>query len=280
MFTVLVPSSEPFRGTVLTFAIVALQVALLAAPDASSVDHASGARSGRCAAFAKPPPSARISGRVVSRDRNPRAGVEVRATLPDSDRQYSAVSGRDGQFTIAGFVADVHVELDFLDPATSTKTGCSVRLTRRAPEAKLTVMIDERDQTSMPEDIGCEGLPSYVGDSGLTILRGEAARQALEPVKQPPPPARLDLRSRDIVRVSWGEDGAAVLMNESAKEAVREFTAANVARPVAVTIDGMSTSRGAFVIQGVIDSGALFVSEDALSGSLCKTLEAAPQAHR
>jgi hypothetical protein len=265
---------------VLTFAIVAVQVALLAAPDAS-IDQASGATSRRCAAFAKPAPGARIEGRVVSRHRKPRSGVEVRATLNGSDRQYSAVSGRDGRFTIAGFDADadVDVELDFVDPATSTKTGCSVKLTRRAPEAKLTVMIDKREQTSIPEDIGCEGLPSYVGDSSLEILRGEAVRQVFEPVKQPPP-ARLDLRSRDIARVSWEEDGATVVVNESGKKALQEFTAANLERPVVVTIDGMSTSRGAPFAYAVIDSGALFVSEDALRGPLCKTLEAAPQAQR
>jgi hypothetical protein len=259
------------------FAIVALQVVLLARPDASLGDEASRS-SARCAEFARPPPGARIEGRVVSRDRKPRAGVVVRATLPVGDREDSAVSGRDGRFTIAGFDAGGDVELEFLDPATSTRTGCSVRLTRRSPEARLTVVIDRRDPTSTPEDIGCEGLPSYVGDGGLRILRGEAARGLF--ARSESPPARLELRSRDVLRVGWTDDGAIVVMNESAKAAVRDFTAANLGRPAVVTIDGMRTSSGAPVVQGVIDSGTLFVSEDALRGSLCSVLEAVPQAHR
>jgi hypothetical protein len=80
--------------------------------------------------------------------------------------------------------------------------------------------------------------------------------------------------------VSWADDGAAVLMNEIGRKAIEAFTAANLNRPGMLTIDGMSTSKRAPVIYGVVDSGVLGVSEDALRGPLCKTLEALPQATR
>jgi hypothetical protein len=150
------------------FAIVVLQMTLLAAPDASFSDQGSRS-SGRCAAFAEPPPPARIEGVV------------------------------------------------------------------------------------------------------------DAVREGLETAKEPPT-ARLELRSRDIVRVSWTDDGAAVLFDENGRKAIEEFTAANLNRPGMVTIDGMPTSPRAPVIYGIVDSGAVRVSEDALRGPLCETLEAAPQA--
>jgi hypothetical protein len=57
--------------------------------------------------------------------------------------------------------------------------------------------------------------------------RVEAVREGLKPAEEPPP-ARLELRSRDIVRVSWTDDGAAVLFDENGRKAIEEFTAANL----------------------------------------------------
>jgi hypothetical protein len=143
---------------VFTFAIVA--VAALAAAEPPRAETF-GSSSGRCAAFRTPAPPARIDGRVVSRDRKPRANVQVRARLSETGREYTVVTDRDGRFVVAGFDADVNVALDFRDDSLPMLiTSCSVGLTRRAPEAVVTVLLDAWDRAAALPDVGCEGRPS------------------------------------------------------------------------------------------------------------------------
>jgi hypothetical protein len=259
---------------VLTIAIVAVQVTLLAAPEAPRPET-SGSSSGRCAEFSKPAPPARIEGRVVSRDQKPRPNVQIRAMLPDTERVYTTASDGEGRFAIAGFDSDVTVDLEVGDSA--MQVGCSLAIKRKTPVRTVTVVLDRRTaRDAVADDVGCVGLPSWSSEGIIRILYGGDARAADAREK----PARLELRSRDIARVVWEDDGATVLLNESARKALEAFTATNVSRPVMVAIDGMSTTKGSPYVQGTIDSGAVFVREDALRGPLCATLEAAPQAPR
>lgn len=93
------------------------------------------------------------------------------------------------------------------------------------------------------------------------------------PREEPPPPVRLDLRARDIVAVRWSREGADVQMNEAAAREIEAFTEANVGRWAVVTIGGMRAWSA--TIQGPIGSGSMWLSEDALRGPLCKTIEEA-----
>jgi hypothetical protein len=255
---------------VLRFAIVAVQVVLLAAPEAPRAETSS-----RCAEFGKPAPPARVDGSVVTRDRKPRSGVAVRATLPETGRVYTTTSDREGRFALDGFDSDVTLDLELGDA--SMKAWCSLRITRKQPVRAVTVVLDRWLDDDAGSDVGCEGLSRWSGQGHIEILHDDHTQAA---GGAPEKPARLELQSRDIVRVSWADDGAAVLMNEIGRKAIEAFTAANLNRPGMLTIDGMSTSKRAPVIYGVVDSGVLGVSEDALRGPLCKTLEDLPQATR
>lgn len=254
----------------LTFTIVAVQVVLLAAPEAPRAETSS-----RCAEFSKSAPPARVEGSVVTRDRRPRSGVSVRATLPETGRVYTTTSDREGRFAFDGFDSDVTMDLELGDA--SMKAWCSLRITRKQPVRAVTVMLDRWIDDAVG-DVGCEGLPRWSGQGHIEIIYGDRTQADGDAQEKP---ARLELRSRDIVLVSWQEDGAPVLMNETATKALQAFTAENLNRPAEVTIDGMSTSpKGAPVVYGVVNSGVVFVSEDALRGPLCETLEALPQATR
>jgi hypothetical protein len=265
--------TELSGGAVLTITIVAVQLTLLARPEAARAGTP-GPGAGRCAELGNPAPPARIEGRVVSRDQKPSPDVPVRATLHESGRVFTTTSDREGHFASAGFPSDVTVALEVDGPETTV--GCSLEITRKAPVRTVTVVLAARTETTEAADVGCEGLPSWSRGASARLPTREDAGSSDAAQK----PSRLELRSRDIVRVIWREDGATVMLNDSARKALEEFTAANLNRPALVTIDGMETSTGAPYVYGVVGSGMLHVPQDALRGPLCRTLDEVSQAGR
>jgi hypothetical protein len=221
-----------------------------------------------------PPPPARVEGRVVARDGTPRRDVEVRATLPDTARQYTTFTDGEGRFRIAGFDAEVDVEVGFWAPTPRMGARCVFRLTRRAPEKKLVVVLDHLDPRLTAPEGDCE---RWEGGPVKFLSRDE--ERAIFGAREAPRPVSLDLRARDIAGVTWSRDGADVRMNEAASREFYAFMAANAGRPAVMTIDGMLawSARIPGPWRDLPDRpetrATMFIFKDQLRGALCRMLE-------
>ena len=187
----------------LALAVLAAHVAWIATPDPQRPEDF-GASPGPCAVYAPPstppppPAPARIEGRVIARDGTPRRDVEVRATMPETARQYTTFTNGDGRFTIAGFDADVDVEVAFWAPTPRMGARCVFRLTRGAPEKKLVVVLDHIEPRLTAPEGDCE---RWEGGPVKFLSRDE--ERAIFGAREEPQPVRLDLRARDIAGVTW-----------------------------------------------------------------------------
>jgi hypothetical protein len=226
----------------------------------------------------RPPSPARITGRIVSRDRTAQPNIQVRATAPETDTEYTTVSDEEGRYALTGFDADFEVALEFRDSAKRLATGCSVVPTRSAPALIVDVVLDGFRAGEADWEYGCSHTDwkgSWATYNETRILSPEEFPGKPHPSKAEPM-ASLDLRAADIAEVIVTEEGAQLRLTPRGTESLRLFTDANIGRMSATTIVGEPAGRA--TVQGTISSGTMLVPDRYLRGRrLCHILAAMPR---
>lgn len=274
---------------------IALHVVVLGAKDGESgAGLPSSAMPVACTPRPEPPSNGRIEGTIVFRDGSPRSGVRVRVASSKPDREYTALSGADGKYTLSDLPTARELDLAFIAGDKGPCTWCGLRLKPEHPTTTVNVVLDQpanppQGGGGVGDAVGCAGLPSWMSSGPVQFLtRTESG--ALFPVEEPS--AQLNLRARDIETVSWSRDGAVVRLSSSATDAVRAFEKANVGRMVLFTVESIPAVKT--TIPGPLPSEdefsgedekvawerrsgvEFYVAADKLPGRLCEVLRTRP----